>query len=63
MACLTKNGRASFSKEQLAMALHADAGCINKVSVHSEACRRKAMEVLSSVVGVHSVTIDTNMHW
>ncbi|KAK3010044.1 hypothetical protein RJ639_012813 [Escallonia herrerae] len=37
----------------------ADMGCVLKVNVHGEACKMKMMEVLSSINGVYSVSIDS----
>ncbi|KAI8011849.1 Heavy metal-associated isoprenylated plant protein 32 [Camellia lanceoleosa] len=40
------------------MESYADVGCVLKVNVHCEACKMKVCEVLRSISGVYSVTID-----
>ncbi|KAL3508380.1 hypothetical protein ACH5RR_027781 [Cinchona calisaya] len=42
------------------MALYADASCVLKVNVHCEACKMKTVEILNSIIGVYSVTIDAD---
>ncbi|MCD7466759.1 hypothetical protein HAX54_003764 [Datura stramonium] len=37
----------------------AELGCILKVDVHCDACKMKMVDVLSSICGVYSVTIDS----
>ncbi|XP_027172317.1 heavy metal-associated isoprenylated plant protein 34-like [Coffea eugenioides] len=42
------------------MASHAEANCLMRINIRCEACKMKAHEVFSSVVGVYSVRIDPN---